>query len=328
VHGLWPDHCDGTYDQFCDVSRQYTNITAILQSFGKTDLLAYMNTYWKDYQGNDESFWEHEWGKHGTCISTLNTNCYTTYQPQQEVVDFFQTTVDLFKGLDSYAFLAAAGIIPSTTLTYTRAQIYSALSAAYGFEPAIECSSGALDEIYYYYNVLGSIQTGEFVKTFPDDNSTSCPATGIKYLPKYQATTTTTGIATSTSTTTGTPTPTTPYSGKGYLNAYTSSALTGCLISAGAWYTSGTCATYTSSFIDATNTTFTLKSSKGACGITNNIFTCSGTAPSSLFTVLDSYLAYSSSNIFYAAAVPVGTVQQPVYSTINKTTVQFLWQGI
>lgn len=310
------------------MSRQYTNITAILQSYGKTDLLAYMNTYWKDYQGNDESFWEHEWGKHGTCISTLDTNCYTAYQPQQEVVDFFQTTVDLFKGLDSYAFLAAAGIVPSTTVTYTSAQIYSALSVAYGFEPAIECSSGALDEIYYYYNVLGSIQTGEFVKTYPDDNSTSCPATGIKYLPKYQATMTTTGTATSTSTPTGTPTPTTPYSGKGYLNAYTGGALTGCLISAGAWYTTGTCATYTGTFTDATNTTLTLKSSKGACGVPNNIFTCSGTAPSSLFTAVDGYLGYGGSNLFYAAAVPVGAVQQPVYTTTNETTVQFLWQGL
>ena len=61
-----------------------------------------MNTYWKDYQGNDESFWEHEWDKHGTCISTLRPSCYTNYVPQEEVVDFFQKTVDLFKTLNSY----------------------------------------------------------------------------------------------------------------------------------------------------------------------------------------------------------------------------------
>jgi ribonuclease T2 len=102
IHGLWPDHCDGTYDSNCDSSREYTNITAILQSYGKSDLLAYMNTYWVDLDGNDESFWEHEWGKHGTCISTLKPSCYTGYTAQEEVPDYFQKTVDLFKSLDSY----------------------------------------------------------------------------------------------------------------------------------------------------------------------------------------------------------------------------------
>lgn len=61
-----PDNCDGTYEQFCDSSREYSNITAILQEQGRDDLLSYMKTYWPDYQGDDESFWEHEWNKHGT----------------------------------------------------------------------------------------------------------------------------------------------------------------------------------------------------------------------------------------------------------------------
>lgn len=102
-----PDHCDGTYDANCDPNRAYTNISDILTSYGKTDLLDYMNTYWKDYQGNDETFWEHEWAKHGTCISTLDPGCYTDYTGQEEVVDFFQKTVDLFQGLDSYQVCAA-----------------------------------------------------------------------------------------------------------------------------------------------------------------------------------------------------------------------------
>lgn len=97
-----PDHCDGTYDASCDLNRQYTNITQILQSFGKTDLLSYMDTYYKDYQGDDESFWEHEWGKHGTCISTLEPSCYTDYKPQEEVADYFQQIVTLFKPLTTY----------------------------------------------------------------------------------------------------------------------------------------------------------------------------------------------------------------------------------
>lgn len=61
-----------------------------------------MSVYWKDFKGDDEDFWEHEWNKHGTCISTLEPECYTNYSPQQDVVDYFQKTVDLFKGLNSY----------------------------------------------------------------------------------------------------------------------------------------------------------------------------------------------------------------------------------
>ena len=103
IHGLWPDHCDGTYDSTCDSSRQYTGIGTILTGLGKSSLLSYMNTYWKDISGDDESFWEHEWGKHGTCVSTLAPACYTGYTSKQEVGDYFQKAVDIFKTRDTYA---------------------------------------------------------------------------------------------------------------------------------------------------------------------------------------------------------------------------------
>ncbi|KAL9034893.1 MAG: hypothetical protein Q9214_006836 [Letrouitia sp. 1 TL-2023] len=167
VHGLWPDHCDGTFDQYCDQNRQYTNISSIISAAGQADLLNYMNTYWKDYQGNDESFWEHEWGKHGTCISTLEPSCYTGYSPQEEVVDYFQKTVDLFKTLDSYKFLSTAGIVPSTTKTYTAVEIQAALTKPRGHAVAIQCKNGELDEIWYFYNVKGSVQSGEFIAADP-----------------------------------------------------------------------------------------------------------------------------------------------------------------
>lgn len=162
-----PDHCDGTFDQYCDPNRQYTNITSIISAAGQTDLLNYMNTYWKDYQGNDESFWEHEWGKHGTCISTLEPGCYDNYVPQQEVVAYFQKTVDLFKTLNSYSFLSAAGITPSASKTYTSSQILAALAKPRGVQVSIQCRNGELDEIWYFFDVRGSVQTGTFVAAQP-----------------------------------------------------------------------------------------------------------------------------------------------------------------
>ncbi|KAG4438713.1 hypothetical protein IFR05_005793 [Cadophora sp. M221] len=318
VHGLWPDKCDGTYEANCDPSREYTNITAILQSYEKTDLLSYMNTYWKDYQGNDETFWEHEWGKHGTCISTLDTKCYSGHSGQEEVVDYFEVAVELFKGLDSFAFLEKAGIVPSTTTTYTLAQIQDVLTAAHGFPVTLGCSGTLFEEIWYHYNVLGSVPTGEFVPTSPDGSKSDCPATGLRYVPKYLPATPTTSVPGSTPTGT-------PYLGKGFLQAYTGGANKGCLISAGTWYTTGTCATYTAA---TSGTGFTLTSSKGPCDIIAGAFSCAAGNTAGIFSSIDGSLAYADSTSFYAAAVPVGAVQQKVFTAVDAVAVSFVWQII
>jgi ribonuclease T2 len=184
LHGLWPDRCDGTYDQYCDKSREYANITDILQSFGEDDLLTYMDTYWKDYQGDDESFWEHEWQKHGTCISTLEPECYKGYESTQEAVDYFTKAVELFKTLPTYDWLAEAGIKPTTNKTYTFSAIQDALQSQHGNEVTLGCKNGVFNEVWYHYEVRGSIQLGQFVSSAPDGTKSTCPTSGIKYVPK------------------------------------------------------------------------------------------------------------------------------------------------
>lgn len=61
IHGLWPDNCDGTYEANCDDDRAYRNISAILNAYGKQDLVDYMKEYWVSDSGSSETFWEHEW---------------------------------------------------------------------------------------------------------------------------------------------------------------------------------------------------------------------------------------------------------------------------
>lgn len=149
--------------------------------------------------------------------------------------------------------LANAGIVPSSTATYTAAAIQKALTASFGYAVTIQCASGALDEIWYSFDVLGSVQTGTFEASAAVGQTSSCSSTGIKYLPKSgggTGTTTTSTTKTSTTTTTTSPTSTPTggggsFTGSGYLNAYTGGSQDGCLISSGTWYTSGTCATYT-----------------------------------------------------------------------------------
>lgn len=331
VHGLWPDRCDGTYDAYCDPSREYTNITAILQSYGQTALLNYMNLYWKDANGSDETFWEHEWGKHGTCISTLSTKCFTSYTAQEEVVDYFNTTVNLYQTLDSYAFLSAAGIVPSATQTYTSAAIIAALKAPRGFIPVIRCASGAINEIWYFFDVRGSVVTGQFVPADPVGATSSCPVSGVKYLPKSGVPVTSTTVpatstTTATATSTATGTPGTPFAGSGYLIVTSGGTSVGCIISAGTWYTTGTCATFAAT---ASGPGSTLKSSKGNCAIVNGALSCSGSNTNpTIFTNSYGNLAFSGSSTFYANSVPTGQQQSTVFTTSHAASLTIAWQAI
>ena len=143
-----------------------------------------MTTYWVSDEGSANSFWAHEWNKHGTCISTLDPDCYANYEPTEEVAAFFQTVVNLYKTLPTYEWLADAGIKPSNSKTYTLAAMQAALKKHHGYDVYLGCSDGeTLDEAWYYFNVRGSVQTGEFAGAKPTQSS-SCPSSGIKYPPK------------------------------------------------------------------------------------------------------------------------------------------------
>ncbi|KAI3332971.1 ribonuclease t2 [Ustulina deusta] len=335
IHGLWPDNCDGTYEQYCDQNRQYTNITAILQEKALCTLRT-MQTYWKDYQGQDESFWEHEFGKHGTCMNTLNPECYPDYQPTDEVPDYFTRTVDLFKTLPSYDWLAAAGIVPSATTTYTRAAIQAALTAHHGHNVVIGCSGSTLNELWYHFRVQGSIQSGIFLAVDPVGSASTCPTTGIKYLPKYTTTTTTTTTKTTTTATTKTSSTTsttisaptaTPsaLTGKGYVKVQPD----GFMISTGNWYrAAGTPATYTAT-PNADGKTFALKTSKGPCQVLDDAsLSCAAGLAASSFGYDGTYLTYGGAATFYAASAPSGQDKGVVFTTRQAVSLQMYWQAL
>ncbi|KAH8893099.1 ribonuclease M [Thozetella sp. PMI_491] len=184
IHGLWPDNCDGSFEENCDKSRAYKNITQILKKAGEADLLDYMETYWQANDKSAEQFWEHEWATHGTCISTLSPACFDDYEQTEEVPYFFNTTVSLFKSLPTFDWLSAAGITPSESKTYTLSGIQNALSSKHGKPVYLSCSDGALSSVYYYFNIKGPLLGGQWTAADPVGQKGSCPTKGIKYPPK------------------------------------------------------------------------------------------------------------------------------------------------
>ncbi|CAI7673887.1 unnamed protein product [Penicillium discolor] len=311
IHGLWPDHCNGGFDQFCDSGRKYSNISLILVDAGRGDLLEYMSEYWKDFRGDDSNLWQHEWNKHGTCVSTLEPDCYADYLPQQEVVDYFDKTVEVYKELPTYEFLANASIVPSQTRTYALADIEAALEQAHGNPVTIRCRSGAINEIWYHFNIAGSLQSGEFVSAGPDGLKSNCPSRGIKYPLKHAR------HEPTHTTTIGHPEPTapgTPFTGRGNLIVERLNRKHGCIISYGTWFSSGTCATFRAEKIS--DDIFTLKSSKGPCAFERDALACGPhVTTASEFTAKDGKLAYSDHATFYADSPPKGRTQSNVYAS-------------
>ncbi|KAH7916360.1 ribonuclease T2 [Hygrophoropsis aurantiaca] len=196
IHGLWPDNCDGSYDQYCDLTRQYDpdpssgitpykgpSVRTFIEAFGRWDLLEYMDTFWINQGAPNADFWAHEFSKHATCTSTFDVACYEPgYKEHQDVVNFYETVTKVFQMYPTYNMLAASGILPSNKTTYTLAQITNALYSQTGAVPYLGCSGNgtALDEVWYFHHVLGTEQYGHF-KTLNSTTPSSCQATGIWY---------------------------------------------------------------------------------------------------------------------------------------------------
>jgi len=179
LHGLWPDTCSGGYGpkDGCDDSRQYTDISSYVDS----SLLDQMNTYWPSDQGDNNSFWEHEWQKHGTCVSTLAPSCFdaSTYSTGDEVPMYFSKVLSLRQTYDIYAAMNNAGYGPvdSAQNGYNIDDVVSAVKSAYGVTVQFQCKGSAIDGVSIWFNVKGP-------DTYVPINSTSKQkCKGTIYLP-------------------------------------------------------------------------------------------------------------------------------------------------
>ncbi|GAA6008164.1 hypothetical protein JCM10207_007050 [Rhodosporidiobolus poonsookiae] len=322
IHGLWPDNCDGSYEQYCDPSREISSSYDVLNSFGRSDLVDYAKVNWRSNDGDDDGLMVHEFNKHATCISTLNATCYgRNYKKNYEAVDYFERAIDEHKKLPTYDWLAAAGIVPSADKTYTLAELQAVAKKQHGHKIYWGCSGSKLTEAWWYFHSKGPIAGGKLI---PSEmaGSSSCPATGIQYQPKA---TDSAGNPTAGSGGSGSGSgsgSTKPTNGSKYFfNVSVDGKVNGCLISGGTWYTTGTCAGYTLAPTDKTITEitagvpFTMTTSKGACTINAATeLTCAATVvEGTTFTIdADGYLSYGDSPAFYTSAVPSGSTQAKV----------------
>ena len=107
IHGLWPSNWDGSYPQFCNTDP--FNITSQTQTL--------LMTCWLSYSSTPQSFWEHEWSKHGTCMSPLSP-CDT----------YMNLVANLYLNKNFLKTLAIYNIVPSNTVSYSTATFLKTFS--------------------------------------------------------------------------------------------------------------------------------------------------------------------------------------------------------
>ncbi|KAL6741583.1 hypothetical protein Aduo_014821 [Ancylostoma duodenale] len=100
IHGLWPNYRNGSYPQFCDgIPRKFDG--KLIASIEERLTKMWPNLY---PAKTAQSFWKHEWEKHGTCAQSLKNL-------SSEYLYFFKTMeVDLQFSVG--AALRRAQIVP------------------------------------------------------------------------------------------------------------------------------------------------------------------------------------------------------------------------
>ncbi|EDO17044.1 hypothetical protein Kpol_530p14 [Vanderwaltozyma polyspora DSM 70294] len=334
IHGLWPDNCDGGFEQFCRSDLAIDDVDYLLRSdqfnnktnldISGEELLFELNKLWKSNNGNHESLWIHEFNKHGTCIKTIRPDCYSRWgqldssndeDKKQAVYDYFRIAYKLFKKLDTFEFLKESGIVPSVNKTYTREEIQKALQKKFnGNNVYIGCDNrNALNEIWYFNLLKGSLLSEEFIPIPSFKSFGRCKADGIKFYPKGHI-------------------PTTGGGGGGGNNDGPSmrgiirlSGYEGHLIRNGHWTIKGTEANF--QLMKAPFGSYYLKSRNGYCTVADsNLLVCNknrNTAGQFEYDDKTGYLSYSENLNWSSNEYPRGNKQSLVYHGASDNKYQF-----
>ncbi|XP_053401114.1 ribonuclease Oy-like isoform X2 [Mercenaria mercenaria] len=160
IHGLWPSLGASKGPTSCNNSWpfDFSKIASLTQE---------LRTYWPNLYNDTSpySFWAHEWDKHGTCCTDLDSTsgernyftaglnlnkkynvsqehewehhgtCCTSLKATSNEYKYFKTTLNLNRKM-----LADSGVKPSETAQYSYNDFVNAVKKAIGFEPVIQCT--------------------------------------------------------------------------------------------------------------------------------------------------------------------------------------------
>lgn len=134
IHGLWPNQCNGVPINDCFEPKGLSS--ALLQqklTQDYPDVLGRMNTLWPSVAVPNINFWYDEYAKHGTCLTTINPDCFQSSNAICSAISYYKQALDLADKYDLYAALKSQKILPDVTgsKSFQPQQILDGLRKAY-----------------------------------------------------------------------------------------------------------------------------------------------------------------------------------------------------
>lgn len=168
LHGLWPSRIGADVNSYpCTCTEEQFSEDKVSSSLDE------MKQHWPSYTGQDDTFWGHEWSKHGTCCDK------TSGLEDQE--SFFSSALGMRDKAGLLAALTKANIKPDGS-SYAYSDMANAIKSAIGVAPLLGCKTGnTLSEIGLCYSSSSkSLQEcDESVKNQQGDEVSDC-ATDVK----------------------------------------------------------------------------------------------------------------------------------------------------
>ncbi|XP_055332093.1 ribonuclease Oy-like [Paramacrobiotus metropolitanus] len=126
LHGLWPSKYNSTGPEDCSKTPFNPDpVQPILQD---------LEQYWPNLETNTQpdSFWAHEWTKHGTCAQSLPSLAGE--------FNYFNRPLQFRKQYNLYTALQAQNIAPSASKTYSHDEVVTALQKEFNEPIGVYCT--------------------------------------------------------------------------------------------------------------------------------------------------------------------------------------------
>jgi ribonuclease T2 len=142
-----------------------------------------MNTYWPTKFDDNNGFWAHEWNKHGTCVTTLSSECFSqnsAYKPGMEVNNYFKQGLKLRQQFNLYSALKKNGVVATLDKSQwkTPSEISNIIQKEFGVGVQLKCQSGLIYEVVMYFAAQG--KDSYVPMALPSNLQHSCGKSGSK----------------------------------------------------------------------------------------------------------------------------------------------------